>query len=198
MELLWFVYCKMRSMDVPLESTPEAKVSLEVLTAMITPAILISACAALILSTSQRLGRIMDRIRQFSDVFFMKNRDDTQFQTNSLNQMRFFLSRARLLQTALMNLYLAVTILIVTSLMIGLTATTHNDIHWLPVAMALLGILVFLFSSSVLIREGYLAKKNTSDEVRLVEKLIQSELKGHELKEREMTRNARSQAGSRR
>ena len=37
--------------------------ALAVLTAMITPAVLISACGALILSTSTRLGRVVDRVR---------------------------------------------------------------------------------------------------------------------------------------
>ncbi len=38
-----------------------------VLTAMITPSVLISSCAALILSTSLRLGRVADRVRALSD-----------------------------------------------------------------------------------------------------------------------------------
>lgn len=38
-----------------------------VLTAMITPAVLISACGSMILSTSHRLGRVVDRVRVLSD-----------------------------------------------------------------------------------------------------------------------------------
>ncbi len=37
--------------------------AVSVLTAMITPALLLSACGTLILSTSNRLARIVDRIR---------------------------------------------------------------------------------------------------------------------------------------
>ena len=36
---------------------------------MITPAVLISACAGLILSTSVRLGRVVDRVRALSEKF---------------------------------------------------------------------------------------------------------------------------------
>ena len=43
--------------------------ALAVLTAMITPAVLISACGALILSTSTRLGRVVDRVRMLIDSF---------------------------------------------------------------------------------------------------------------------------------
>jgi len=45
---------------------PGAASGLGVLTAMITPALLISACGTLILSTSNRLARIVDRVRTLS------------------------------------------------------------------------------------------------------------------------------------
>jgi len=40
----------------------EALSSSRILTAMITPAVLISACGTLIFSTASRLGRIFDRV----------------------------------------------------------------------------------------------------------------------------------------
>ena len=43
--------------------------ALAVLSAMITPAILISACGMLVLSTSNRLGRVVDRVRDLADKF---------------------------------------------------------------------------------------------------------------------------------
>ena len=43
--------------------------ALAILTAMITPAVLISACGALIFSTSTRLGRVVDRVRSLSRAF---------------------------------------------------------------------------------------------------------------------------------
>ena len=43
--------------------------ALAVLTAMITPAVLISACGALIISTSTRMGRVVDRVRTLSGRF---------------------------------------------------------------------------------------------------------------------------------
>src|SRR3954464_3190916 len=52
--------------------------ALAVLTAMITPAVLISACGALILSTSTRLGRVIDRVRMLIDSFeeMMKTQEE--------------------------------------------------------------------------------------------------------------------------
>ena len=45
----------------------DTEAAIAVLTAMITPAVLISACGSMILSTSSRLGRVVDRVRSLSD-----------------------------------------------------------------------------------------------------------------------------------
>src|SRR6267154_4504360 len=51
--------------DQPFPSLPSA---LTVLTSMITPALLISATGTFILSTSNRLGRVVDRVRAIADL----------------------------------------------------------------------------------------------------------------------------------
>ncbi|HLE43588.1 MAG TPA: DUF2721 domain-containing protein, partial [Methylomirabilota bacterium] len=43
-------------------------VDLSLMTAMITPAVLISACGMLILSTSARLARILERARRLNEL----------------------------------------------------------------------------------------------------------------------------------
>src|SRR5260370_17694552 len=48
-----------------LQSLPSA---LTILTSMITPALLISAAGTFILSTSNRLGRVVDRVRAIADL----------------------------------------------------------------------------------------------------------------------------------
>lgn len=45
----------------------DSEAAIAVLTAMITPAVLISACGSMILSTSTRLGRVVDRVGVLSD-----------------------------------------------------------------------------------------------------------------------------------
>ena len=42
--------------------------TIEFLTAMVTPALLISATGSLVLSTSTRLGRVIDRVRALEEV----------------------------------------------------------------------------------------------------------------------------------
>src|SRR5207244_8131639 len=81
--------------------------SLAVLTAMITPAVLISASGTMILSTSTRLGRVVDRTRSLSDRL---RRLTTEEETSEfLEEERAMLyvqldkltSRSRLLQRGL-------------------------------------------------------------------------------------------------
>src|SRR5882762_8280998 len=63
--------------------------SLTVLTAMITPAVLISASGTMILSTSTRLGRVVDRVRSLSDRLEEYSRADQQ--TEFLEERRAML-----------------------------------------------------------------------------------------------------------
>jgi hypothetical protein len=50
--------------------------SFSVLSAMITPAVLISACGALIFSTSTRLARVVDRVRELSRAIEQYSKDE--------------------------------------------------------------------------------------------------------------------------
>ena len=87
----------------------------EVLAAMITPAVLISASGTLVLSTSNRLSRVVDRVRvlagkaeqlrqsEASDI------DDSGARRQLLaDQLRVSSSRALLLRSAMTSLYLAI------------------------------------------------------------------------------------------
>ncbi|HBB94394.1 MAG TPA: hypothetical protein DC054_03295 [Blastocatellia bacterium] len=102
--------------------------SLAVLTAMITPAVLISASGTMILSTSTRLGRIVDRVRLLSDR--LRHLGDANEDAEFLEEERAMLydqldkltSRSRLLQRSLTTFYLAVGVFVATSVAIGVVA----------------------------------------------------------------------------
>src|SRR6266404_4557830 len=92
--------------------------SLTVLTAMITPAVLISASGTMILSSSTRLGRVVDRVRSLSDRF--QQLADSGSTAEFFEEQRAMLydqldkltSRSRLLQRALTTFYLAVGVFV--------------------------------------------------------------------------------------
>ena len=137
--------------------------AIAVLTAMITPAVLISACGSLILSTSARLGRVVDRVRALSDRLEGMADDHeghaitTERQTLIFQQLDKLTSRARILQRCMVTFYLSLGLFVATSVAIGVipfTAARHN---WIPVALGLAGACFLFYGSILLITEARLA-----------------------------------------
>jgi hypothetical protein len=129
----------------------DSAAAIAVLTAMITPAVLISACGSMILSTSSRLGRVVDRVRSLSDKLDkMAERNEhgeaaTERQRVIFEQLDKLTSRARLLQRCMVTFYLSLGMFVATSVAIGVVAFTGNARHNLvPVALGLAGA-CFLF-----------------------------------------------------
>ena len=64
--------------------------TIEFLTAMVTPALLISATGSLVLSTSTRLGRVVDRVRELekrlSELIMIEDKTEFRFTTSGWKQ----------------------------------------------------------------------------------------------------------------
>lgn len=153
--------------------------ALAVLTAMITPAVLISACGALILSTSTRLGRVVDRVRSLIDRFEEMSRRAEEAQlyeerrTLIFDQLDRLTTRARLLQRAMTVFYLSLGAFVLTSVAIGLlsAATGAAGYAWLAVALGLLGSSGLFYGSVLLIFEARLALSTINAEMDFIWKL---------------------------
>lgn len=70
----------------------------EVLGAMITPAVLISACGTLVLSTSNRLSRVVDRVRVLAREAANGTPDPSGLASDQLHRLA---QRALMLRTAM-------------------------------------------------------------------------------------------------
>ena len=134
-----------------------------VLTAMITPAVLISACGSMILSTSSRLGRVVDRVRALSDKLeelARKNSAETKERQGVIfAQLDMLTSRARILQRSMVAFYLATGMFVATSVAIGLVAVIPSSprYNYVPVIVGLLGACCLFYGSILLIFEARLA-----------------------------------------
>jgi len=138
--------------------------AIAVLTAMITPAVLISACGSMILSTSTRLGRVVDRVRTLSDrIENMPERNDggastTERQAIIFNQLDKLTSRARILQRCMVTFYMSLGMFVATSVAIGIIpfagAQRYNMV---PVVLGLAGACFLFYGSVLLILEARLA-----------------------------------------
>ena len=136
--------------------------SLAVLTAMITPAVLISACGTMILSTSTRLGRVVDRVRSLSDrLEELAHEPSMEFQEERraviFEQLDKLTSRARILQRCMVTFYLALGIFVSTSVAIGIVAVSSARYHWIPIVTGLIGACFLFYGSVLLIFEARLA-----------------------------------------
>jgi hypothetical protein len=152
--------------------------SLAVLTAMITPAVLISACGTMILSTSTRLGRVVDRVRSLSDrmeelaqetateVEFYEERRSVIFE-----QLDKLTSRARILQRCMVTFYLALGIFVSTSVAIGIVAVSGARYHWVPIVTGLIGAGFLFYGSMLLIFEARLALSTIHTEMDFIWRL---------------------------
>jgi hypothetical protein len=151
--------------------------ALGVLTAMITPAILILAAGTLIGSTSSRLARVVDRVRALSDGFeaLETGEPKTAFveerRAHIFGQLDTLARRARLLQFTMTSFYLSLAAFVASSSFIGLLAFVTPDRHYspyIPVALALTGMAFLLVGSILLIVEARLGTYAVRDEMRFI------------------------------
>jgi len=149
----------------------------DVLAAMITPALLISASGTLVLSTSNRLSRVVDRVRVLirdAEGLEGEEHDARGEQRRFLiaNQLTSLTKRALLLRSALAALYSAIGLLVATSVNVGVL--TMLRLRWVlpPTLLAITGSCALLWGSLLLVREGRLAIGSTLEEMNYARTLI--------------------------
>jgi hypothetical protein len=137
--------------------------ALTILSAMITPAVLVLASGSLIMTTSQRLGRVIERTRKVGDRFkeLAKSELDAEKLRDEravlFTQLRMATRRAKLLQRAMVCLYSAVCVFVTTSVAIGLVDLTDFSLPWIPLVLGFAGAGALLYASILLIMESRVA-----------------------------------------
>jgi hypothetical protein len=145
--------------------------SLGILSSMITPAVLILASGSLISTTSQRLGRVVDRVRKISEEFTqiqINGKEDVHVENKRrilYNLLRKSTLRCRLLTRAMTMLYMSLSFFVATSLSIGVVSVVHSGYLWIPTAFGLLGATLLFVSSAILIVESRLTLRTVADEI---------------------------------
>jgi len=137
----------------------EALSSARILTSMITPAVLISACGTLIFSTSARLGRVFDRVtilkNELEAVMAGKLGLASERMAFLHDQIILQRRRAGLIQKAMVALYTSTACFIATSLAVAFNvAYGSSATAWIPTAIALIGGLFLFAASAILIYES--------------------------------------------
>jgi len=146
--------------------------TIEFLTAMVTPSLLISATGSLVLSTSTRLGRVVDRVRQLeerlSDLIYLEDKDDVPLYDRRVEVIVDLLdkvtSRARILQRAMQAFYYGLMFFVLTSVTIAVAAI-FNTYRWLPIPIGIVGIMFIFWGSVLMLRETRMATATVNAEM---------------------------------
>src|SRR5215831_10800159 len=132
---------------------PNLDSTLNVLAAMVTPAVMILATSSLILTTTNRLVRVVDRVREMLPQFETLARSDApdaSKMTMLFDDLRRATVRARVGQQALAQLYLGLGAFVATSIALGAVTFARLNAGWMPLLFGAIGV-VLLFSASILL-----------------------------------------------
>jgi threonine/homoserine/homoserine lactone efflux protein len=143
--------------------------ALSVLSAMITPAVLVSACGTLIFSTSTRLARIVDRVRELSQMIERMAADETidfiDARRDEVDrQIATHARRGRIIQRSLTSFYIALGLFVAMTVCLGLVAIIQRG-AWIPVTLGIAGTVYLFYGSVLLIAETRLALRSVNSEM---------------------------------
>jgi hypothetical protein len=153
---------------------PELTGALATFSAMITPAVLILACSSLLLATSGRLARTLERARFLLTEYQRLTSssaprttiDATHFML--MDQLAKTTRRAKLLQLAMTFLYTALASFVLTSVFIGVDSILGESWAMALVILGLLGMSLLLTSAILLILESRVALRAVQGEMNFV------------------------------
>lgn len=141
------------------------------LAALISPALFMTATGSLIISTSNRMSRIIDRVRSLNDQAdrLTLGQTDLDFPDERLAHITEEMSRqvwrSDRVRLALTLLYLALSFFVGTSLGMAVDALLQNSIGALPTALAIGGVVLMMLASIELSREAHAALRGNRLEI---------------------------------
>ena len=143
--------------------------SFSVLTAMFTPAVLISACGTLIFSTSTRLARVVDRVRELIRAIEQFSSDENvdfpeERHVEVDRQIAIHARRVRLIQRSLTSFYVSLGLFVAATVAIGLVAV-FGRAAWLPNTLGIVGTVFLFYGCVTLIAETRLALRSVKSEM---------------------------------
>ena len=132
--------------------------SLSIISAMITPAILILASGSLVASTLTRVGRVFDRARiVVVRLEECRKADDREGVALFEGLLGDYQRRASFVERALSLYYTAIGFFVAASLSIALDNFMRDLIPWLAITLTVLGAMLLLFGTIGLVLETNLA-----------------------------------------
>jgi Protein of unknown function (DUF2721) len=143
--------------------------ALGVLSAMITPAVLISACGTLIFSTSTRLARVVDRVRELGrNIESLSTSDEPEFleerHSEIERQLAIHSRRSNYIQHALTSFYISLGLLVAATVAIAIISLLRLSM-WFPNILGIMGTITLFYGCIALIAEARLALRSVRSEM---------------------------------
>lgn len=138
----------------------------QILTAMLAPALFMTATASLTLSANNRLARVVDRLRALFDQLEAAPAGMAMYVERQIERHR---RRSRIILRAIRLLYLALSAFVATSLAVAVEGLGRLGLGPLPTLLALLGVLLMLVACLNLSREIGMAVQALDDEFEQIE-----------------------------
>jgi len=139
---------------------------LQIISASLTPAILILATGSLVASTLTRIARIVDRARVILErVASARDRGDQQGVAENTTWLRMYARRASLAERALTMYYTAIGLFVASSLAITVDNLTHDSVPWLSLVLVVSGAICLFVGTAALIIETHMATGILREEI---------------------------------
>jgi hypothetical protein len=139
---------------------------LAVISAMITPSILILASGSLVASTLTRLARVVDRARILIErIPGLRASGKDEDVATTMRWLRLYLRRAELAERALQLYYFAIGLFVAGSLAITIDDLTKHSVPWLALLLVVAGAACLFFGTAALVLETNIATGTLRSEV---------------------------------
>lgn len=162
-----------------------ADAALQVLNAMITPAVFVTASASLIFSTSGRLTRVTDRVRDLTarleDLLTQQSPLSARYQAECGligEQLPLLSRRVSYLHRALTLMYTSVALLVIASVLIGFDTAFAALDYPLELWFSMIGVALLAWSGLLLSLEARLSGKANHREMAYLNELAAKLQKG--------------------
>jgi hypothetical protein len=138
--------------------------------AMIAPALFLTATGSLLISTANRIGRIVDRIRAIVVVCENGELEHLDFaeerRSRAMDELRHLHWRSNRTSVAVTMLYMAFCAFATTSMMIAINSITGRYLEALPVLFAVVGVGLLIMACVNLVLEARSSLKGNDRQVR--------------------------------
>ncbi len=156
-----------------MEDLSMGNTAITFLTTLITPAIVLLACANLISGCHIRLARVMDRVRSLAqmaeDIRLGKCTDHPAERRLEIRaEFDIYERRGRMILVALSLLYGTVGLFVATSIAVAVDFLLGSPVVFLPMILAIVGISLFLGASLLMLLENRLAFQTMQREIQFV------------------------------